>query len=328
MLAGLGVLGAVACWPRADLVVYCAHDLQLAEPLLQEFGARSGLRVQVVYDTEATKSLGLIERVIAERAAPRADVLWGNEPLGVFRLADLGLLEPYRGDGFARIPAAWRDPEGRWVGFAARLRVWFGAPAAVDLTDTSGWARLLAAAPGDLGDFAVAVPLYGTTRFHLTALCARWGIDVLRARFSRWRAAGLRLVRGNAVVRDLVVAGGARSGWTDTDDAFAAPPSFRTVPVTVDGQALCVPNVVAIVRGARHPAAARALVDFLLSAASELALARGAGAQVPLGPVDAAALPARVRDLRALLPTAMPLDALLPHHAAVLAWLREELTGQ
>ena len=40
------------------LVVYCAHDREFAEVVLQEFERQTGIPVSVRYDTEATKSLG------------------------------------------------------------------------------------------------------------------------------------------------------------------------------------------------------------------------------------------------------------------------------
>ena len=48
---------------------------------------------------------------------------------------------------------------------------------------------------------------------------------------------------------------------------------------------LFIPNTVAMIKGSPHPDAARRLIDFLLSPASEAMLARGASAQIPLNPV-------------------------------------------
>jgi len=48
---------------------------------------------------------------------------------------------------------------------------------------------------------------------------------------------------------------------------------------------LFIPNTVAMVKGCPHPDAARRLIDFLLSPASEAMLARGPSAQIPLNPV-------------------------------------------
>src|SRR4051812_1606299 len=109
---------------RESLVVYCAHDSIYADQILREFERQTGIHVAARYDTEATKSLGLVELLLREKAHPRCDVFWNNELLGMLQVADEGLLVPYRGSGYERIPAAFKDPEARWAGFAARLRVW------------------------------------------------------------------------------------------------------------------------------------------------------------------------------------------------------------
>ncbi len=325
---GLVALAAGLLWQARDrdaLVVYCATDAHLAEPILEAFTMATGIRLHVVHDTEATKTLGLIERIVAERDNPRCDVLWCNEPLGAMRLHGLGLLAPHRGAGFARIPDAWKDPEGHWVGFAARLRVWI---AGGDLTHARSKDLDAALTRGtetrDLGWFALAVPLWGTTRFHVTALWALRGRAPVEAWFAGLRAAGARFVRGNAAVKDLVAAGAARLGFTDTDDAFAAPAGLGIVPVEIDGRVLCMPNTVAVVAGTRRRAQAEALVDHLLSADTEVALARGPGRQIPLGEVAMEDLPEPVAALRELIPRAVPMALVQRAQADALAWLAAE----
>ena len=45
---------------RESLVVYCAHDSIYADSILRDFEKETGIHVAVRYDTEATKSLGLV----------------------------------------------------------------------------------------------------------------------------------------------------------------------------------------------------------------------------------------------------------------------------
>ena len=42
-----------------EMLVYTSLDRPYAEPVMREFERETGLRVKDVYDTEATKSLGL-----------------------------------------------------------------------------------------------------------------------------------------------------------------------------------------------------------------------------------------------------------------------------
>ena len=356
----LGGLFAWSAAARSDaLVVYCAHDAVHADALLRAFAAQTGIRVHARYDTEATKSLGLVELLSRERRRPRADVFWNNELLGTLRLADEGALEAYCGPGFARMPERYKDAGGLWVGFAARLRVWLvhdgalvhddapvhdGARAhdaraersarplpeqmpeqmAEQMAEQMIATRLAAQ---DLSRVALADPLYGTTRTHYTLLWHLHGGAAVAQWHAAWRRAGVREVPGNAVVKDLVAAGACDVGLTDSDDAFLARDQgagVRIAPVRVQGRTICIPNTVAIVRGTARRADAERLVDFLLSARAELALARAAARQIPLGPVAQAELPADVRDLAAWAADAHDLRALRTANAACLEWLRAE----
>lgn len=99
-----------------EVVVYTSLDQYLSEPILKEFQRRTGIRVKPVYDTEAAKTTGLINRLIARRNSPDCDVLWNNEIIQTARLADMGLLQQYRSPLSERIPAHYRDPKGDgWV---------------------------------------------------------------------------------------------------------------------------------------------------------------------------------------------------------------------
>ena len=128
------ILGAAAAaaviWPdwftgsQGAIVVYCAHDSVFADAILKEFERQTGIPINVVYDSEATKSLGLVNQLKLEKDDPHCDVFWNNELLGTMDLASEGVLEPYKGAGYERIPAQYKDDAGRWTGFAARMRVW------------------------------------------------------------------------------------------------------------------------------------------------------------------------------------------------------------
>src|SRR5262245_35419362 len=106
-----------------EVTAYVSADRPFSEPIMQEYQRRSGVRVNVVYDTEETKSTGLANRLLAEKARPQADVFWSNEPVRTLVLKSRGVLQAYRSPSAQGIPAALIDPEGYWTGFSARLRV-------------------------------------------------------------------------------------------------------------------------------------------------------------------------------------------------------------
>jgi iron(III) transport system substrate-binding protein len=331
VLVAVSLVAMVCLWygeGRDDsagrLVVYCAHDAIYAEAILREFEQRSGIWLDIRYDTEATKSLGLTQLIEREAAHPQADVFWNNELLGMLDLQQQGLLQPYRGAGWSRIPAQFRDADGHWVGFGARLRVWIVQRKEL-AAEEQAIADVLELEPARV---AMAVPMFGTTLTHYTVLAKHWGVPQLQD----WRrdllTRGLREVPGNGLVKDLVSAGSCDAGWTDTDDTFLALDAGATVemlPIRINNQTIVIPNTVAIIRGTSRTESAQQLVDFLTSAKTELRLANSAARQIPLGPVDAAALPDDVRPLLEWVAEGHDLRGLLETRQAVLAWLRQEL---
>ena len=321
LAAGIFVVALPRRDRRQPLVVYCAHDSLYAEKILRAFERRSGILVVVRFDSEATKSLGLVEQILREKNQPRCDLFWNNEPLGTLQLAEEDVLLPYKGPGYDRIPAEFRDPAGRWCGFAARLRVWIVNTQRVA---TAG----LKLPPTDLTRMVMAKPLYGSTRTHYTVLWQQGGGEKLRAWHNAWRAAGVREVSGNAAVKNLVAAGVCDYGFTDSDDAHEARDDGQPVaafPVRVEnGRTICMPNTVAIIRGTRHLAAAQQLADYLLSAEGEIALANSGSRQIPLGPVDESKLPVEVRELKRWAADGYPLADIDPARRACLAWLKAE----
>jgi iron(III) transport system substrate-binding protein len=168
-------LGAGACGTESPpsegrtVTIYVSTDRVFSEPVLREYERRSGVKVNPVYDTEETKSTGLANRLLAEKARPQADVFWSNEPVRTLVLRSRDVLAPYKSSSADGIPGALRDPDGYWTGFSARMRVIAyntklvkpdEAPKSVfDLAD-SRWR----------GHVAIADPRFGSTSFHVAAL--------------------------------------------------------------------------------------------------------------------------------------------------------------
>jgi iron(III) transport system substrate-binding protein len=310
---------------RGALVVYCAHDSIYAESVLRDFQTRTGIPIAIRYDTEATKSLGLTELIIREKDAPRCDVFWNNELLGMLDLQERGLLKAYQGPGHARIPAAFKAADGSWTGFAARLRVIIANTGKIGTTPPN----LDGLLPGsDRSKIAIAKPLYGTTLTHYAALWQLWGGDRMRKWHRDWHTGGVRECNGNAAVKDAVAEGVCFAGYTDTDDFFAAKDAGKPVVMHLarleNGKTICIPNTVAIIRGTRRTPAAQKLVDFLLSEETELALAQSKARQIPLGPVPAERLPDEVRELVEWAKDGVDLTSLGTARAECLAWLKAE----
>jgi iron(III) transport system substrate-binding protein len=102
------------------VTVYVSTDRVFSEPVLREYERRSGVRVNVVYDTEETKSTGLANRLIAEQNRPQADVFWSNEPVRTLVLKARGVLAPYQSPAARGIPDTFKDHDGYWTSGAGR----------------------------------------------------------------------------------------------------------------------------------------------------------------------------------------------------------------
>lgn len=301
------------------LVVYCAHDAMFSKEVLEDFERESGIAVTVRFDTEATKSTGLTNLIVREKAAPRCDVYWNNETLGTIDLARQGLTEPYQGSGWQRIPEQYKDSDGHWAGFGGRLRVWIINTDLMEPVESV----VEQAFEDRLEDFTYAKPLFGTTLTHFCALQEELGEAALQAFDQRLRETAT-VANGNGKTRDLVAAGTCAFGWTDTDDYFGAVDSQKPVamlPARIGGKTICIPNSVAIIRGTSRRADAEKLVDYLLSKEVELRLARSEARQVPLGDVGGEELPEQVQALVEPARQGMDLSAAAKLRQPVLEYL-------
>lgn len=219
----LFILGLWACDRQAsrEIVIYTSVDQVFAEPVLRRFEQKTGIRARAVFDTEETKSTGILNRLIAERGNPRADVFWSGDPVRPFLLMDRGLVEPYVSPQAQAIPPAFRATDGTWTGFAARARVLLVNRERLGDRSMPQSVRELAD-PRWKGEAAIANPMFGTTTMHVAAWFSHWGEEETRAFLTAIKENQVRIVSSNGVVKRLVVAGEVTFGLTDTDDAFVA----------------------------------------------------------------------------------------------------------
>lgn len=269
-----------------EVVVYVAVDRRDAEPILKQFEQKTGIQVRALYDAEAAKTTGLVTRLIAESRRPRCDVFWNNEVVQTLLLGERGLLASYHSPNAAGIPEPMRDPAGCWTGIGTRTRVIVYNTRLVDSSDLPRTLQELGDAKWK-GQVAVANPLFGTTRTHIAALYAGWGANETQAWLRRLLENEVRIVDGNAMVKNLVAradpdASPILVGLTDTDDVRSGQSDGEPIdfvyPDQASGGTFVVPTTVCMIKRGPNPDAARALIDFLVSPAAEAALtAEGTG---------------------------------------------------
>ncbi len=292
--------GAPASQPGpndASVVVYSALDREFAEPVLKDLARQAGVSLRSKFDVESTKTVGLTNTLIAESVQPRCDLFWNNEILNTIRLKERGLLQPYRPRHAEDVPAAFKDPDGYWYGFAARARILLVNTRSVSEADRpKGLADLVN--PRWKGKIGIAKPLFGTTATQAACLFAVWGEAKAKAFFRDLKANGVQVFSGNKQVATAAGSGQIAFGLTDTDDATgeieAGSPVAIVYPDHEPGQlgTLFIPNTLAMIKGAPHPAASRRLADLIVSPEVEATLAQGLSAQIPL--LDGIKKPAQV----------------------------------
>jgi iron(III) transport system substrate-binding protein len=257
------------------VVVYTSVDQVYSEPVFDDFEEKTGISVRAVYDVEAAKTTGLVNRLIAEKDNPLADVFWNGEFMQTILLKEEGVLAPYESPNAARIPEQYRDPEGCWAGVGGRARILL---INTDRVPSAEYPTSLFDLTSDTyaaNDVGIAYPMFGTSATHAAALYAVLGEEEGRAFFEALHDRGVRVIDGNSVVRDLVANGQLKVGLTDTDDACRAFEDGAPVAIILPDQqeggigTLVIPNTVALISGAPHPDEGKQLVDYLLSEETE-----------------------------------------------------------
>lgn len=267
------------------VVVYTALDQIFSEPILKDFEKQTGIQVKAVYDIEAAKTTGLVNRLIAEKSNPQCDVFWNNEVLKSILLKKKGVLAPYVSPAANEIPSTFKDKDGYWTGFAARARVLAANTKRLDASSRP-LSILDLTTPAYKGKAAIANPLFGTTATHVAALFSVWGEEKAKRFFLDLKANQVRILDGNSVVKDRVGAGAVVAGFTDTDDVNvgvqAGLPIQAIYPDKTGLGTLLIPNTVGLIAHGPNGREGRLLIDYLLSKEVERKLAFCPSVQMPL----------------------------------------------
>jgi iron(III) transport system substrate-binding protein len=267
-----------------EVVVYTSVDQKFSEPVLKEFEKETGIKVKAVYDTEETKSTGVLNRLIAEKDNSQCDVFWSGDPVRAIVLKNKGITLSYNSPVASDIDGVFKDPDYHWTGFSARARVLIynkkllkpeTVPQSIfDLTKEEYKSNV-----------TIANPLFGTTTFHIAALFTDLGDEKAKQFLEELKKNDVIIATSNGDVKKRVVNGEVACGLTDTDDANEAVKEGADVGIIfLDQQgmgSLIMPNTVNLIKGSPHPGNGKKLMDYLLSKETEAKLAVSC-AQMPL----------------------------------------------
>jgi iron(III) transport system substrate-binding protein len=103
-----------------ELTVYSGREEEIVEPLFNQFERNTGIEVNVRYGDSAELAATIAE----EGDRTPADVFFAQDPGSIGSIGqekELAAKLPQR--LLDRVPARFRDPDGRWVGISGRSRV-------------------------------------------------------------------------------------------------------------------------------------------------------------------------------------------------------------
>jgi iron(III) transport system substrate-binding protein len=101
------------------LTVYAGRSQNLVGPLLEQFAKDTGISIRVRYGDGTDLALGILEE---GRNSP-ADVYFTQDVGALGALKADGRLAPLPQSTLDKVPAAFRSPDGQWVGVSGRARV-------------------------------------------------------------------------------------------------------------------------------------------------------------------------------------------------------------
>lgn len=272
---------------RPEVVLYVAVDDEFARPIYTEFERESGITVRAKTDTEAAKTVGLVNLLLQEARSGRVrcDVFWNNEILGTLRLRQAGALEPVQVPEVAGIPDTFRASDATWHALGARARILL-VNTRLLTRDEYPQTVVELAEPRWRGRFAIANPLFGTTATHMVCLFEQMGPQQARDWLEQLWQNEPMVVPGNRHVAEAVAAGRVPVGLTDTDDALGQIRRGAPVEIVFPDQqgvgTLFIPTTVALIKQAPHRSEAVQLVRYLLRPEVEAALAEGPSGHIPL----------------------------------------------
>ncbi len=141
----LGLMGAgllVTAVQAEEVNLYSARKEKLIKPLLTQFSAETGIKVNLV----TGKADALLKRLEAEGRNSPADLFITVDAGRLHRAKAAGVLQPVDSKGLkAAVAEKYRDPEGYWYGLSLRARPIFYVKGKVDPAELSSYEDLATA---------------------------------------------------------------------------------------------------------------------------------------------------------------------------------------
>ena len=287
-------LAAMAATPvtAQELTLYSGRGETLVAPIIEAFTAETGIRVNVRYG--GTAELAILLQEEGDRSP--ADLFWAQDAAALG--AVVGMFMPLPDATLEKVPAAYRDTEGRWIATSGRGRV--VAYSTERLAEDEMPATMAALTdPKYRGRIALA-PTNGSFLAHVTALRVVAGDDAALEWLQGLATNDPVMVRNNTAMIQAI--GDGEADLAVTNNYYlprfqrAAPdfPVNQTLfPTEGDIGNLLLVAGMGVLATSQNSAAAVAFIDFLLSDAAQEFF----GGEVAEFPVTDSVSPERVDDI-------------------------------
>ena len=265
ILALLLLTGASCSSDSGDLTVYSGRTADLIGPLIKQFEQHRGIKVKVRYGDSAEVAGAVLE----EGGKPRADVLIVQDAGNIGQVAKAGRLQPLDEAIVEKVPVQFRSVDNQWVGLSGRARV------VAYNTDKVREEEL----PPDIAGFTdpkwkgrVAwAPTNGSFQAFVTAFRAMKGEAAAEGWLRGVKANEPKAFPNNVAILDAVGRGEVDTGFVNHYYLYRARAEGHAGKAankhygTGDPGGLVNVSAAGMIRGARHEADARRLIEYLLS---------------------------------------------------------------
>ncbi len=247
------VVNVYSIWPEA-----------YAAPIFEQFTKETGIQVKWIRQSSGQ----ILAKIIAERANPQADVMFGGPAETHVAAVQAGVLEPYASPSAAGIPATAKDPQNAWLGMARDPLVFMTNTNFLrqhGLKPPNSWTDLLS--PAYKGQIQFASPqTSGTGVARVATLALLMGEDKA---FEYMKALDKNVAvytehgAGGAIP---IATGQAATGTYFIVDALDIQDKGYPVVITFpkEGTSDTV-EALALVKGAKHSDQAKRLIDWAVS---------------------------------------------------------------
>ncbi len=275
VVVALAMLAAGSVRAAETLNAYSIWPENWAKPMFEEFEKATGIQVNFVRFSSGEA----LARVIAEKNNPRVDVLFGG-PVETFAAGvKEGVFEAYKPPAFAALPARFHHPDGLWVAMADDPLVFMSSNKFLKdkgLKPPASWEDLLDPAYRNQLQMADA-------RTSGTAVTRIFSVLEVNGRDEDRAFAYMKKLRPNVQVFTKSGGGGtipvglgqAGAGIFFIVDALKTKQEGYDVTVSFPREGIgTAAEAIALLKGAKNPAAGKKLIDWATSPAMQVLYAK------------------------------------------------------